>query len=263
MQIKCEYCGGFLNDCDEMCPHCGAVNSNLKRQSNETPRTIEELKGWYVSHHLPPEKVTRFFIGTDFKGAKAFGIYKDESTGNIVVYKNKADGSRAIRYEGKDEAYAVNELYLKLKETVAMQKANNASRKNTNRGGRRPSKQSFGINCIVFATVAFILVVSILVSCFGQNSGYYRYNNDQYYYLNNAWYLYNGSDWVETSVDSELSNNYDDYYESSGYDSSYGTTKFEDTSYYQDWSSSSWDSDSDWSSSDSWDSGSSDWDSDW
>ena len=38
----------------------------------------------------------------------------------IIVYKNKSDGSRAIRYQGLDEAYAVNEIYLKLQ--VEMQK---------------------------------------------------------------------------------------------------------------------------------------------
>ena len=50
--------------------------------------------------------------------------YKDNS-GNFVVYKNKANGQRAIRYKGNDESYAVNEIYLKLKETILNQKARN------------------------------------------------------------------------------------------------------------------------------------------
>ena len=72
--------------------------------------------------NLPLEEM-RTFIGEDYKGAKAFGIYKDETDGTFVVYKNKEDGTRAVRYKGSDEAYAVNELYQKMKERVATQKA--------------------------------------------------------------------------------------------------------------------------------------------
>ena len=38
------------------------------------PKTIEELKQWYIDRNLPAERVTRFFIGKDYKGSKAFGI---------------------------------------------------------------------------------------------------------------------------------------------------------------------------------------------
>lgn len=94
------------------------------------PQTIEELKAWYTAHNLPPEEVTRFFIGKDYKEPKVFGIYQDGE--RFIVYKNKADGSRAIRYEGGDEAYAVNELYLKLKEEIARQKAQNQAKSSGN-----------------------------------------------------------------------------------------------------------------------------------
>ena len=122
MQLKCDYCGNYLSDTDERCPSCMAPNEHLKRQGNEVPQTIDELKIWYQEHNLPPEDVTRFFIGKDLKVPKAFGIYYDTRTGNYVVYKNKDTGERAVRYEGKDEAYAVNELYLKLKEEIIKQK---------------------------------------------------------------------------------------------------------------------------------------------
>ena len=125
MKIKCDYCGNFISDTDERCPNCGATNSHLKRVGNEVPQTIQELQNWYVSHNLPPEDVTRFFIGTNVQEARAFGSYFDESTGNYVVYKNKDNGERAIRYEGKDQSYAVNELYIKLKEEIINQKSNN------------------------------------------------------------------------------------------------------------------------------------------
>ena len=107
MKIKCEYCGSMFDDTLEKCPNCG--NNNVRRSTSDQPTTIEELKEWYVSKGLPDEEVTRFFIGRDYKGSKAFGIYKN-AKGKFIVYKNKADGSRAVRYEGTDEAYAVNEL---------------------------------------------------------------------------------------------------------------------------------------------------------
>ena len=58
----------------------------------------------------------RFFIGINYKKPKAFGIYQDGD--QFIVYKNKANGERAIRYQGTDETYAVNELYLKLKSEI-------------------------------------------------------------------------------------------------------------------------------------------------
>ena len=121
MRIKCEYCGAMIEDTAVECPNCGAANTNVKRMTVTTPQTIEQLQSWYVARNLPPYEVTRFFIGENHQGPKAFGIYRDGN--EFVVYKNKADGSRAIRYRGTDEAYAVNELYLKLKSEILNQKA--------------------------------------------------------------------------------------------------------------------------------------------
>lgn len=45
------------------------------------------------------------------------------------LYTKQGNGERAIRYQGTDEAYAVNELYLKLKSEILNQKANNQTRK--------------------------------------------------------------------------------------------------------------------------------------
>lgn len=124
--LVCKYCGSYLNDTDEICPECGAVNEHFKRFTDKAPETIEELKQWYVVHKLPPEETTRFFIGKNIKEPRAFGIY--EENGRFIVYKNKNDGSRAVRYEGRDEAYAVNELYLRLKEEILNQKKHNAKK---------------------------------------------------------------------------------------------------------------------------------------
>ena len=88
MKIKCDWCGSWINDFDQVCPNCGGVNNNYNRHANGVPQTIEELKAWAKEMNLPLEDM-RTFIGEDYKGAKAFGIYKDETDGTFVVYKNK------------------------------------------------------------------------------------------------------------------------------------------------------------------------------
>ena len=120
-------CGGWIEDTDEVCPNCGAANEHLMVSGEGIPKTIEELRAFAESHNLPLRDM-RFFIGEDYKEPRAFGIY-EESDGNFVVYKNKANGERAVRYRGKDEAYAVNELYQKMKSEVANQKKHLGDRK--------------------------------------------------------------------------------------------------------------------------------------
>ena len=110
MKTFCDYCGSVIDDTIEKCPNCGAVNVHMQRSADQIPKTIEELQAFAQAQGIPLEKM-RFFIGIDYKEPKAFGIYKESASGNCVVYKNKADGTRAIRYRGTDEAYAVNEIY--------------------------------------------------------------------------------------------------------------------------------------------------------
>jgi len=157
MQVKCEYCGSMIDDTLEKCPNCGAPNEHMKRMVNGTPKTIAELADWYKARKLPPYETTRFFIGIDYKEPRAFGIY--EENGEFIVYKNKDDGSRAIRYQGKDEAYAVNEIYLKLKSEILNQKARNQSMSNSSRsfssrGGKRPERGSgWGFGAIILGII--------------------------------------------------------------------------------------------------------------
>ena len=121
---KCPYCGGFVRADEKNCPGCGASNefynpeagapakaSPAAGDSSLPPQTIEELKAFCEARGMPLFRM-RFFIGRDYREPKAFGIYRDGE--NVVVYKNKADGSRAVRYCGPDEARGVNELYQKL-----------------------------------------------------------------------------------------------------------------------------------------------------
>lgn len=125
-KVKCEYCGNFINDTMDTCPRCGAINNAYKRHAETTPQTIDELKKWYIAQNLPPEETTRCFIGKNIKTPRAYGIY--EENGEFIVYKNKFDGSRVVRYQGTDETYAVNELYINLKEETSHQKLLNAAK---------------------------------------------------------------------------------------------------------------------------------------
>lgn len=134
MKIKCRYCNNFMNDTDDICPSCGAQNEDVVRTAKSQPQTIEELKQWYTDRGLPPYETTRFFIGINYQKPRAFGIYK-ESTGKCVVYKNKDSGQRAIRYEGTDEAYAVNEIYQRLKQEIIEQKMNNVKKNQSGASG--------------------------------------------------------------------------------------------------------------------------------
>ncbi len=284
MQVKCEYCGAYIDDSEEFCKHCGAVNSNFKRAIDGTPKTIEELKIWYKQKNLPPKEVTRFFIGENFSGPRAFGIY--EENGEYIVYKNKDDGTRAERYRGRDEAYAVNELYLKLKSEILNQKAHNINKKNGNTGNNGSGPISFKKRMSTFA-VMFLCVIGLSVVSSVPTlirdrkdrpyaGNYYSYDNNVYYcnsYVDDDWYWYDydTKDYVPVEIPEEM---YDDiqnykYSEYDDWDSS--IEKFEDTSTgqyvesirYENSSDDSSDSGFSWDSDDSWDSGDSDWGSDW
>ena len=144
MKIKCSYCGAYIDDTNATCPHCGAPNEGVVRTTSTQPLTIEELQQWYADRHLPPAETTRFFIGEDYQGPRAFGIYRDPQSGNVVVYKNKANGQRAVRYQGTDEAYAVNEIFQRLKQEIIEQKSNIAKKKSGN-GKKNGSSDGFDI----------------------------------------------------------------------------------------------------------------------
>ena len=264
----------------------------------QRPRTIEELKQWYIDRNLPPESVTRFFIGSNYRGAKAFGIYKDELTDKYVVYKNKADGSRSVRYEGPNEDYAVNELYKKLKSEIHNQKNNNPDNYYSNKSYSNGNNTYVnGINdynhytdqgiyfenyertnyrgksiklgsprLIIIIYIAIIVLICFIVMKMPKR-GYYSYNDDYYYYQDGSWYIYDDSygSWGYTTVPETFKDECSDYYTSRSYRYSYGISDFEDSIYYEAPSSSSssdYDYDSSYDSDYDWDSSSS-WDSDY
>ncbi|MBR5509642.1 MAG: hypothetical protein IKV59_06275 [Lachnospiraceae bacterium] len=213
MKVKCEYCGNFIPDTEELCPACGAPNEHMVRSGEGIPKTIEELKEYAVSRELPLEQM-RFFIGEDIREPKAFGIYEDAG-GIFIVYKNKANGERAIRYRGSDEAYAVNELYQKLRSEVTDQKAKIAA------GEAKPKKQEnkqkrSGSKIKTLLIVIALILFQIIATAKLPDKGYYLYQ-DTYYYTNDlgdTWYQYDApaDDWFAISgVDEELYDNWKKY----------------------------------------------------
>lgn len=280
MQSKCEYCGAYISDGEEKCKQCGAVNANFKRTIDGTPKTIEELKAWYMQKNLPPQETTRFFIGENYTGARAFGIY--EENGEYIVYKNKDDGSRAVRYKGRDEAYAVNELYLKLKSEILNQKAHNLNNKKANENSKSSKISDFFSTVLGWIIIIFVIggiigsVVAAIVGAVNKvrdlpyAGKYYTYNDDVYYcesYVYDDWYVYdyNDQDYLPVEIPQDMYDDIQSYRFSKDEVWDSGIEVFEDTDmgqYVESLKESS-DSDSDWSSSDSWDSDSTDWGSDW
>jgi hypothetical protein len=117
----CPYCGALVRSDQQNCPGCGAANElyvTVRSTPDLTPGTIEELQDYCSAHKVPLSQL-RFFIGENRPEPRVFGIYRDG--GNIVVYKNKSDGSRSIGYQGPDEERAVTMLYRKLLETGSKQ----------------------------------------------------------------------------------------------------------------------------------------------
>lgn len=260
---KCPYCKGVVTSSDEICPSCGAPNEKFVPENDtkfykvETPKTINELKEFCSERNMPLLRM-RFFIDEDFKEPKAFGIYYDGS--NYVVYKNKADGSRSVRYEGPDEAFAVTELYLKLVEECANRGIFIESKPGVKNA---QIKKTSNVAVWTIIVVLFFIFLGITVS---DSPEYYKYNDNVYCRYGNTYYAYDYdmNDYYETSyIDDELINN-SEYYSFDSEDTDWSSNyDFTSSNYYYDniydYESSS-SSSSDYSS---WDSGSTDWGSDW
>ena len=265
---KCPYCGSALSSDQQICPNCGAANENYVAETPRTvflPKTIEELKEYCAERGMPLLRM-RFFIGEDYRPPKAFGIYRDGD--NVVVYKNKADGTRAIRYRGPDEAHAVNEIFQKLLEECHNRGIYPDGKPTTRSGGSASARKAKRNNAkdillFVLAWFVFLGLVFGVRSCGHKNDGYYSNGNGTvYYHYGSDWYYtYDDNSygyWYEASSFPE--DNYSDYSLGDSWSSDWGVSNFKTSS---TWESIQEDNSSSSSDYDSWDSGDTDWDSDW
>ena len=261
----CAYCGTALAAGDEICPSCGAPNPHFTpgggTAGTRKPRTIEELRSFCASKGMPLEQM-RFFIGIDEHSPRCFGIYRQGD--RFIVYKNKSDGSRAVRYDGPDEAYAVSELYEKLLEEHRLRQGGNtrSGRSSASSGGRRPGSRITTV-IVIIAILVIFLYQSMGGKLGHRKDGYYRWGEDTYYRYGSSWYVDSGyDDW--TAADSFPADDYGSYYAGDDYDDSWGGSDFTDSWTWEYLQDSDDDDDWDWDDDyDDWDSGDTDWDSDW
>ncbi len=241
--------------------------------------SIEELKQKCAEKNMPLEKM-RFFIGRDMKEPKCFGVYQDEKTGDWIVYKNKANGERAIRYAGPDEARAAQEIWDKIGDEIRLRKDrySNPYEESAYRSLEPEEPKLFtgtpvsflsrivsfikghaALSIFVFGLAAFLFLQVLFPSHW---QGYYQVGDTIYYCLSNSWYLYDDG-WVSSVIPEE---SIDDCYLGSTYSQSYGASDFEDTPYYKEYledKNNNDDNDDYDYDFDTWDAGDTDWDSDW
>lgn len=237
--------------------------------------SLSELENFFREKNIPEEK-TRFFVNQNRQDPKCFGIYQDVNTGNFIVYKNKADGTRAVRYEGTDEKLAVSIFFDKLKEEMALRdnqglyKSSIDQIKEKNLAKRNRTRRFITIFVIMWVMAfAAVPIYFGIKNLFTPKTGYYNYNDSYYYYGHNHWWYYDDlyDDWY---IYNGYIDDYNDYYTGSYYDSTYGYSNIYDSEEYDSYSSSNSSNSYDYSSDDfdsydfdSWDSSSTDWDSDW
>ena len=298
MKITCPYCGKLFESSNAQCPHCLAPNEHqdVAPIDSAEPTTIDALKRWYIDKKLPPFEITRFFIGENVKEPRAFGIYRDGN--KVIVYKNKDNGQRAIRYQGSDEGYAVSEFLNKLKDEIlhqqtigfdsgsALQDVQPESIEQSQQSVQspvQPQRRQTSLLKKLLIFFAILLLVSMLMrSCSSTptadlSPGYYNYDGGTYYHTqqDDSWYSYDNGSWSPIqNIPGVIIQSGSDYFSGSGYhySSSYGVpyySDFAESEYYDDyadsWEPSSSSSSSSWSSNDDdddWDWSSSDsWDS--
>ena len=220
---------------------------------NSVAELIERTQG------MPLEKM-RFFINEDRREPRCFGIYQEADSGYWVVYKNKSDGSRAVRYNGPDEAYAAQELWAKINAEIDLRRARRPQKQKKTAADRLAMALIAAVMAAVIAVAGFLLVrwVSRMPS-----RGYYLVQEALYYWQDDDWYWYDDGAW--TAYDEGLA--YDDWHGGTYYGTEYPyfedeAEAFEATDYYVEPGDDD-DADTDADIFDSWDIGDTNWDTDW
>ena len=260
---RCPRCGAPVMPDDKFCRQCAAPLTEAASITDGgavhegPPQTIEARAAFCQRNGMPLEKM-RFFIDQDYREPRAFGIYRDGD--RFVVYKNKADGSRAVRYHGPDEAYAVKELYDKLLDECHRRDIWPDGKPQGLVQRRRKQKRSLMLSIII----TVVLIVAITAGVFivdrhvHAHDGYYLYEDDYFYRYGDDWYCDYGGSWTEW--DRFPDDNYDRYYLGDDYESSWQTGDFEKS---EAWSRIQEESHTNSHDYDSWDSGDTNWSSDW
>ncbi len=269
---KCRFCGGAVRSDERNCPQCGGANENYVADTPRTvflPKTIDELKEYCSERGMPLLRM-RFFIDENYQQPRAFGIYRDGN--DFVVYKNKSDGSRSVRYRGPDEAHAVNELFLKLLEEChnrgiypdgkpATRSASTGSTATRSTYGTRKSSKSPKILLYILLGLFLLGLIIGIANRDRHKRGYYRLPNKTgiYYHIGSDWYYSSGYTWYEVSTPA-ASDTVDDYYLGNTFNSGWGVSNFSNSDAYRDYQDRNSSSSDDY---DDWDWGDTDWDSDW
>ena len=264
----CPFCNQLVEQNEQVCPHCG--------EENRAPKTIEELLAYCEKRGMPLHRM-RFFIGENYKKARAFGIYEDG--GRYIVYKNKANGERATRYSGPDEAHAVRELFLKLLDECHKRDIYPDGRPEYGTSDKpQPtglvSKNKSRANPVLVSVIVLsLLLVGVLTFTFlvghWYSSGYYKLNDSYYIYRGTCWFHAGKTDWfIRKGAPSQnmeyLGKEYNPEWGIIDFEQSQAGKDYHAGKYYS-YSRHNTDSGSSYSSSDygSWDSGDTDWSSDW
>ncbi len=271
--VRCPRCGAMLLSTENFCPQCGtrlfdaepagatppSAQASLP-ENGGPPSTIEELQAFCAVNEMLLDRM-RFFIGTNIRQPRAFGIYREGDS--FVVYKNKDNGSRAVRYHGPDEAWAVKELYEKLLDECHKRNIWPDGKPEGWDEARRKAKRRTTIIMIatVLVIVAMFGVFAFLEARAHRGDGYYRFDDrGTYYRYGGDWYYYDTYyDWVPVD-DYPYYDDYGEYYLGDDYDRSWAGSDFKSSDAWESIESEKHTSSQDY---DTWDAGDTDWSSDW
>lgn len=209
---ECPFCHGTVRSDEKTCPNCGAENPHYVADTSRRifhPKTIEELKEYCAERGMPLLRM-RFFIGEDYREPRAFGIYREGD--RFVVYKNKDNGSRAVRYDGPDEAYAVNELFQKLlsechNRGIYPDREPGAGDASVRSQGQKSTGKALGMGCgyLALAMLIMLAIIGVVIGLVAlvmgikthKGDGYYRFSDQEIYYKNGdiTYFLNEPNDW--------------------------------------------------------------------
>ena len=116
----------MIEETADKCPFCGATNNAVKRTADKTPKQSPNYSSGIRTDTCRRMRQQDFLLASIIRNQKHL-VFIRMATSSLYTKQGKR--RTCIRYQGTDEAYAVNELYLKLKSEILNQKANNQTRK--------------------------------------------------------------------------------------------------------------------------------------